>query len=173
VIAFAAGITALVLMLAETWLSRSNERRLRARGAVEPSGDVYALMAVAYPASFVAMVVEGVLGGPPGPTVVWTGIATFVAAKVIKYWAIGSLGPMWTFRVLVLTGAPLVTTGPYAWVRHPNYVGVVGELLGIALITGAWVTGPLAIAGFGYLLYRRIEVEDRALGRDQPARRGV
>ena len=168
-------VTAVVfaIMLAETALSRANERRLRASGAVEPAGDVYRAMAIAYPASFLAMGVEGALAGPAPAGVWWTGIAVFVAAKAIKYWAIASLGPRWTFRVLVLAGAPLVTRGPYAWLRHPNYVGVVGELLGVALIAGAVVTGALSTLGFLWLLRRRIVVEDRALGRDQKVRGGV
>jgi len=65
--------------------------------------------------------------------------------------------------VLVLPGVPLVTGGPYRFVRHPNYVGVVGELLGMALVTGARVTGPLGIVFFSWLLFRRIRAEDRAL----------
>jgi methyltransferase len=151
------------LMLAESWRSRSNERALRTRGALEPPDDVYRTMAWAYPASFVAMGLEGVLLGPAPAIVVAAGGAIFAAGKAIKYWAIASLGPRWTFRVLVLPGAPLVTRGPYAWLRHPNYVGVVGELLGAALLLGAPVSGALSTVGFGYLLRRRIAVENRAL----------
>jgi methyltransferase len=162
-----------VLMLAELWLSRSNERTLRAHGAFEAKDDVYATMAWAYPVSFVAMGLEGALVGPGSDVVFAGGVAIFVVAKAIKYWAIVSLGPRWTFRVLVVPGAPLVTHGPYAWVRHPNYVGVIGELIGVALLVSAPVTGFLTTAGFALLLRHRIAIEDRALGRDQPDQRGV
>ena len=74
-----------------------------------------------------------------------------------------SLGVRWTFRVLILPGAPLVTHGPYAIWRHPNYVAVVGEFLAMALMTGARVSGPLTTLFFGWLMWRRIQVEDRAL----------
>jgi methyltransferase len=162
-----------VLMLVELRLSRSNERSLRAQGAFEPRDDVYSVMAWAYPASFIAMGLEGVIVGPLPNVVFTTGVVVFVAAKAIKYWAIASLGPRWTFRVLVVRAAPLVTRGPYAWLRHPNYVGVIGELVGVALLVGAPVTGLVTSAGFIYLLRRRIVVENRALGRDQPVQRGV
>ncbi len=153
------------VMLAELRLSQSNERALLARGAVEPAGDVYPTMAWTYPVSFLAMGFEGALFGPlPGWTTV-IGMVVFGAAKAIKYWAIASLGPRWTFRVLVIPGAPLVTRGPYSWCRHPNYVGVMGELLGAALLVGAAVTGGLTILGFGHVIRRRIAIEDRALGR--------
>lgn len=162
-----------VLMLAELWLSRSNERALRAQGASEPADGVYPTMAWAYPASFLAMGLEGASAGPPSDVVFAAGLAVFVAAKAIKYWAITSLGRRWTFRVLVLPGVPLVTRGPYAWLRHPNYVGVLGELIGVALLVYAPVTGLIATAGFALLLRHRIAIEDRALGRDQPDQRGV
>jgi methyltransferase len=160
-------------MLAELQRSRANERALRARGAVEPRGDVYALMAWAYPVSFAAILAEGASRGLPPTPVLAAGALLFVAGKAIKYWAISTLGPRWTFRVLVTPGAPLVTGGPYAWLRHPNYIGVMGELLGVALLAGAPVSGALAVAGFAWLLRRRISVEDRALGRDQHAPGGV
>jgi isoprenylcysteine carboxyl methyltransferase (ICMT) family protein YpbQ len=48
--------------------------------------------------------------------------------------------------------------------RHPNYVGVIGELLGMAMMMGARLTGPLALLAFGELLRRRIAAEERALG---------
>ncbi|MGH9349591.1 MAG: isoprenylcysteine carboxylmethyltransferase family protein [Vicinamibacterales bacterium] len=156
-----------VLMLAEARLSRVNERSLRALGASEPHDDVYPVMQWAYPLCFVAMGIEGALAGPaPGWRVV-AGAAVFAAGKTIKYWAMALLGARWTFRVLVIPGAPLVTRGPYAWMRHPNYAGVMGEILGVALMVGANVTGGLSTVGFGVLLHRRIAVEERALGQER------
>jgi methyltransferase len=162
-----------VSMLIESHVSRSNERALRARGAVEPADDVYSAMAWTYPVSFLAMAAEGAVRGGPSLMVFGVGALVFGLGKGIKYWAIASLGPRWTFRVLVTPGAPLVTRGPYAWLRHPNYVGVVGEFVGAALLLGAPLTGTAATLGFAVLIRRRIVIEDRALGRDQPATKGV
>lgn len=164
-IAALASAAALLVMAGEAVLSAHNERVLRERGAVEPSGDVYATMRWSYPASFVAMAIEGGLAGPATPDALVLGLAIFGLSKALKIWAISTLGLRWTFRVLVLPGAPLVTRGPYAIVRHPNYIAVLGELVGMALIVWAPVTGVLAMAGFGTLMHRRIAVEDRALGR--------
>lgn len=155
----------LFLMLIEARLSSLNERTLRARGAVEPSGDVYQTMQWAYPACFVAMAVEGASFGATAGARTVAGAALFVAAKALKFWAIASLGTRWTFRVLVLPGVPLVTRGPYGWLRHPNYVAVVGELLSVAVVVGAPVTGVLSVLGFGALIRRRIRVEEQALRR--------
>jgi methyltransferase len=150
-------------MIVEARLAASNERAQRARGGIEPAGDVYALMRVAYPGAFLAMIAEGAARGGASPAVLAVGVALFAAAKALKWWAILVLGPFWTFRVIVMPGARLVATGPYRYVRHPNYIAVVGELAAAALMTGAVVVGPIAGAGFVLLMLKRIAVEDRAL----------
>lgn len=156
-------------MLAELRRSTTNERRLRADGAIEPADDVYRLMAVAYPLSFAAMAGEGLLrGGASAPPVLWVGVAVYAAGKALKYWAIATLGPRWSFNVLVVPGAPLVRSGPYRWMRHPNYVGLAGEYAGAGLWCGAWIAGPLSAIAFGWLLARRIAVEERALRAARP-----
>src|SRR5258706_2087051 len=122
-------VVALVVMALETLLSRANERKLRAQGAVEPSADaaVYRMMQWAYPGAFIAMGAEGALIGPGVGAWTWIGVALFVLAKALKYWTIATLGHRWSFRVLVLPGVPPIRRGPYAVVRHPNYVAVIGE----------------------------------------------
>jgi methyltransferase len=162
--AIAATLVVLLIMLGELFLSRSNEKQLRTMGAIEPAGDVYRLMAWAYPLTFVAAGIEGALWGPePGATTA-AGAVLFLAGKALKFWAIASLGKRWTFRVLILPNAPLVTRGPYTWLRHPNYVGVIGELAGFALLVGAPIAGMLGVGGFAVLLWRRIAIEEQALG---------
>jgi methyltransferase len=152
-------------MLIEAWRAARNERAQRASGGIEPPGDVYPIMQLAYPGAFLAMIAEGaVRGGAPVPAVT-SGAVLFALAKALKWWAILSLGQAWTFRVIVVPRAPLVGSGPYRFMRHPNYVGVIGELVGVALMTGAWIAGPLTTAGFAGLILRRIQIETRALSR--------
>jgi methyltransferase len=110
------------------------------------------------------MLIEGAWRGAPPPAAVFAGAAAFAAGKALKWWAILTLGRFWTFRVIVVPGTTAVAAGPYRYLRHPNYLGVIGELAGAALMTGAIVTGPLATASFGALIARRVAVENRALG---------
>jgi methyltransferase len=163
----ALGLLAAVLaaMAGEAVLSAHNATILRARGAVEPPDDVYRVMQWAYPGGFVAMAVEGAMLGPAPVWALAGGLTLFGVAKVLKAWAIAVLGWRWTYRVLVPPSAPLVATGPFRYVNHPNYLAVGGEILGAALLVWAPVTGAAFLAGFGVLLRRRIAVEDRALGR--------
>lgn len=150
-------------MVVEARRAAANERAQRARGGLEPPGDVYGLMQIAYPVSFLAMLAEGAWrGGAPAPLLA-VGTLVFAAAKALKWWAILTLGPFWTFRVIVIPGTTRVVSGPYRFVPHPNYVAVVGEFVGIALTAGARVSGPAALLVFAALLVKRIAVEDRAL----------
>ena len=152
-----------VPMLVEARRSSRNERTQRARGGIEPPGDVYNIMRVCYPAAFLIMSLEGWVRGVPPRLLLASGFALFLASKTLKWWAIGSLGPFWTFRVIVVPRSTLVTGGPYRYIRHPNYVAVVGEFVAVALMTGALITGPLVLIAFGLLMMKRIAVEHAAL----------
>ncbi len=164
-------VTALAFgfMAAELRLSRANERRLAAEGAIRPAGDVYASMAILYPACFLAMGVEGgwraygSAAATGGPSWLASGVVLFLASKGLKYWAIGSLGHRWSFRVWILPGKPLVSSGPYRYVTHPNYIAIVGELAGMAMMVEAPVTGTAAVVVFGVMLLLRIRFENRVL----------
>jgi methyltransferase len=158
-------LAALLIMGGEAVLSSFNERQLRARGAIEPEGDVIGLMRWLYPGVFIAMGVEGALTGPAPPNVLMGGLALFGVAKALKVWAISSLGPRWSYRVLVVPGEPLVTSGPYRFISHPNYLAVAGEIVSVAAIVWAPITGVLAAIGFGWLMILRMRIENRALGR--------
>ncbi len=169
----AIGLLIFIPMLGEARRAARNERAQRARGGIEPEGDVYSIMRIAYPAAFLAMLADGAWRGVPSPAIMAGGLAVFVAGKLLKWWAILALGPAWTFRVIVVTGASRVTHGPYRLLDHPNYLGVAGELAGTAVMTGALVAGPVATVGFGLLILRRLAVERRALDAILPRERRI
>ena len=152
-----------VLMVIEWRVSVRNERALRARGAREPPDDVHRWMRLAYPGGFMAMAGEGIVRGAAADMQLLAGGVVFLAAKTLKYWSIASLGPYWSFRVLVVPGAPLVQHGPYRFARHPNYIAVIGELVGAALLFDAPAAGTIATLLFAELIRRRVAVEERAL----------
>ena len=166
-------------MLAETRISLRHERELRARGAIEPACDPYLAIAVTYALAFAMMIGEGLyraaridaaVAPADGPSWFASGLVLFVAGKTLKYWAIQALGPRWSFRILVVPGAPLVTSGPYRYVAHPNYIGIAGELAGTAMMMKAVATGPIGIVLFGLALWKRIRCEEQALAEAAPPR---
>ena len=90
-------------------------------------------------------------------------LALALAAQSLRYWAIASLGPRWNVRVIVVPGLPVVTRGPYRWLRHPNYLAVLIEGFAVPLIHGAWLTALVFSAANATLLVVRIRCEERAL----------
>ena len=90
-------------------------------------------------------------------------IAAVMAAQALRWWCIVTLGPHWSTRVLVVPGLPLVNRGPYARMRHPNYVAVVVEGIALPLVHTAWVTAVVFTVVNAAVLGVRIRVENRAL----------
>jgi methyltransferase len=150
--------------LAELRLARRHERRARDEGAIEHGARHYPAFFVLHTAWLLGWIVEGWLRGPAlAPAWPWW-LAAFALAEGLRYWAIVTLGWRWNTRILVVPGRPLVASGPYRLMRHPNYVAVALELLSVPLIFGAWMTATLAtIANAALLLCVRIPAESRAL----------
>jgi methyltransferase len=142
----------------ELVLARSNTQRLLAQGAVELSPQHYPLIVAVHTAWLI--VLWGL--GRHQPVNVLA-LSLYLLLQVLRCWVLWTLGPRWTTRIIVLPGAPLVSTGPYRFLSHPNYAVVVGE---IALLPLA-LHLPLAALIFTLLnamvLTLRIRAENRAL----------
>lgn len=156
-------VLALAPMILEARLAARNERRLRDAGAVEPRDDVYRVMQVAYPIAFLAMIGEAWLRDVKTGAAFSVGAVIFAIGKALKYWAIATLDSRWTFRVLVPPQSHRIVRGPYRFVRHPNYIGVAGELAGMALMAQAPFAGVIGTVAFLSLVFMRIRIEERAL----------
>ncbi|HSK10093.1 MAG TPA: isoprenylcysteine carboxylmethyltransferase family protein [Vicinamibacterales bacterium] len=150
--------------LLELLISARNERRARARGAVEAGRGHYPAM-VALHASFLAACPLEVwaLHRPWRPALGVPMVAVLLAAGATRYWVIHALRGRWTTRVLYVPGDPLVTAGPYRWLRHPNYVAIVAEMAALPLVHGAWLTAAVFSAANALVLRRRIAAEERLI----------
>lgn len=151
--------------LVELWLSNRNAAWAFARGGREVGQGHYRVMTVFHTAFLAACALEPVVFArgfvaPWG----WVALAAALGAQALRYWAISTLGPRWNTRVVVLPEAEPVTGGPYRFVRHPNYVAVVVELLALPLIHGGVLTALVFTVGNALLLRVRIRVEEEALG---------
>jgi methyltransferase len=152
-----------VQRLLELRHSRRNERRLRARGAVERGASHYPVVVATHTLWLVSTLVEGLLRGPEFPAWWPVPLAAFLLVQPLRYWAILSLGENWNTRVLVVPDGKLVRSGPYRYFPHPNYIVVAVEILTFPLIFGAWITAILFSILNAALLYTRIRTENRAL----------
>ena len=149
----------------EMLLSLRNARRAFARGGVEAeSRRFYLLLVVVHVLILAAGPLEVVLFARPfvPPLAI---VATWIVCltMALRYWAIFTLGERWNTRVIVIPGLPPVASGPYRFVRHPNYVAVTIEVFALPLIHTAWATALLATIANALILAARIRHEERAL----------
>jgi methyltransferase len=150
--------------LLELWISKRHARAAFARGGVEYGTRHFRVMTVMHAVFLPACALEVLLLGRPfTPWLGWLALAATVAAQALRYWAITSLGQRWNVRVIVVDGEPAIRRGPYRFLRHPNYVAVVVELLALPLVHGAYLTAIAFSLANAALLAVRIRVEERAL----------
>jgi len=148
----------------ELLLSARHGRRLRARGAVEAGQGHYppmVLFHLAFLAALLALAGRGP-GPPPGLALLALGLA--LLAQALRWWAILTLGERWSTRILVLPGAPPVRSGPYRYLRHPNYLAVAVEMLALPLALGSPLLALLFSLSNAALLAVRVRAEEFALG---------
>ena len=92
----------------------------------------------------------------------WVGVVLFAAGVSVQAWSTITLGKWFSPRIAIQTEHELIQTGPYAFVRHPFYTGLLACLVGLPAVFGFWIGLPFAALAFGVVLYR-VSVEERLL----------
>lgn len=148
----------------ELTVSRRHLAWARERGGKEFGGGHFKFMTLLHTVFFVSCAGEVLLFERPFlPELGVPMFALVVAAQALRYWAVFSLGPYWNVRVVVVPGARPVTSGPYRYLRHPNYLAVIVEGFAIPLLHSAWVTAAVFSLLNAVLLRARIRCEEQAL----------
>jgi methyltransferase len=160
-------ILALVTLqrLAELLIARRNTAALLARGAHEVARGHYPLI-VAVHAGWLATL----WWLAPGKPVSMPLLGLLVLLQLGRLWVLATLGRRWTTRIIVLPGEQLVAAGPFRFVRHPNYLVVIGEIAVLPLAFGLWKVALLFSLLNAAVLAIRIRAEEQALaGAAHPA----
>jgi methyltransferase len=135
-----------------------NTQRLRAAGGIEFGGLHYPAMMLVHAGWLAGLWVLG-YDRPVIPAY----LIGFLILQIGRYWVLATLGRRWTTRVIVVPGAPLVESGPYRLMRHPNYAIVAGELVLVPLALDLPIYSLVFLALYAGAAYLRIQVENSAL----------
>lgn len=160
-------ILALVVVqrLAELALASRNTGRLLGRGGREVGRDHYPLFILLHASWLAAIALTTPLTREPS----WPLVGAFVVLQLLRVWVIATLGPYWTTRVITLDDAPIVRSGPYRFVRHPNYWVVSAEIAVLPLAFNDWAIAFVWSILNALLLWHRIRIETAALAQRVPA----
>jgi methyltransferase len=150
--------------LGELVLARHNTRKLRARGAIEVGAGHYPVIVSVHAAWLIALWVWG-----RDESVNFVALALFIALQGLRVWIIATLGARWTMRIIVLPGEPLVASGPYRYLSHPNYAVVAAEIVTLPLALHLPVLALVFTGLNAAVLAIRLRAETRALSANASA----
>jgi isoprenylcysteine carboxyl methyltransferase (ICMT) family protein YpbQ len=146
--------------LGELWLARRNTRRLLAKGASEVAGEHYPLIVLLHGLWLVGL---WMLAWDEQVSLAW--LSVFALLQILRFWTLATLGRRWTTRIIVFPGEQLVSAGPYRFLRHPNYVVVIGEIAVLPLCFGMPLYALVFSVANVIVLTIRIKAENAALRR--------
>ncbi len=153
-------ILALVTLqrLGELVISRHNTRRLLAQGAVEVAPGHYPFVVMIHAVWLTALWIWG-----RDQDVNLVALSIFILLQALRLWVLATLGSRWTTRIIVLPNAPMVTSGPYRYLSHPNYAIVVAEIAILPLAFHLVLIASVFTVLNALVLVIRIRAESRAL----------
>ena len=154
----------IVERILELTISTRNARRAFARGAIEYGQRHFPAMVAMHTLFIASCAIESLfVVRAISPIISTLALVAALIAQILRYAAVIALGERWNTRIIVTPGAPLVTRGPYRWMRHPNYLAVVIEIAAVPLIRGCWMTALTFSIANALMLSIRIPAEERAL----------
>ena len=165
VIAFLALLVVVAaLRIVELRISRRHQAGMVARGAAKVPEPRFRWMVMLHTAVLVGAALEVLfLHRPFIPILAAIMFALFLAANVVRWWVIRTLGEHWNVQVMDSTRLGVITSGPFRFVRHPNYAAVFVEMLALPLIHTAWITAVAGTIGHVIVLSQRLSTEERVL----------
>lgn len=151
----------ILLRLGELVLARRNEKWLLRHGAVEYGQKHYRYIVALHVLFFVSLITEYVFTSTGYYSIPL--MVLYFLLLAFKAWVIFSLGKFWNTKIFHISGYPLVKKGPYKFLKHPNYIVVIGEIALIPLIFHLYITSIVFSILNGVMLYVRIREENKVL----------
>jgi methyltransferase len=152
------------LRLAELRISRRHQQLLLARGAAKVDEPRFRWMVLLHTTVLLGAALEVVfLKRAFFPALAAAMLAVFLTANAVRWWVIRTLGDHWNVQVMDSTRLGVVTSGPFRFVRHPNYAAVFAEMLALPMIHTAWITALAGSLAHAAVLAQRLSTEERVL----------
>src|SRR6202166_336083 len=155
------------LRFVELHISRRHQQEMIARGASKVDEPRFRWMVVLHTGVLAGAAAEVVfLKRPFIPILAAVCFPLFLAANAVRWWVIRTLGEHWNVQVMNSTGLGVITSGPFRYVRHPNYAAVFTEMLVLPLIHTAWITALAGSIAHVVVLSQRLATEEKVLFSD-------
>ena len=165
VIAFLGLLVAVgALRLLELRISSKHQQQMISRGAAKIKEPNFRWMVALHTAVLIAAGLEVIfLKRPFIPVLAAVMFALFLVANGVRWWVISTLGQHWNVQVMDSTRLGVINSGPFRFVRHPNYAAVFTEMFALPLIHTAWLTALIGSVLDIVVLWRRLSTEERVL----------
>ncbi|MGE5700301.1 MAG: isoprenylcysteine carboxyl methyltransferase family protein [Deltaproteobacteria bacterium] len=149
--------------LFELIVSRRNRRVLEALGGRELYPESFRRVAALHGLFFAALLAESYPWRVPLDALTIVCLAVLFILSAVRYWCMASLGKHWNVRIVVVPGGQAKRSGPYRYVRHPNYLAVALEFLFLPILMRAPATMAVFFLANIAVLRQRIRLEEKAL----------
>lgn len=156
-------IFVIIQRLIELMIAKSNEKWLKKRGGIETGREHYKWFVIVHLFFFISILTEVFIKQKPIIHINYFLLSIFFISQFGRVWCIYSLGRFWNTKIIILPGESKITSGPYKYIKHPNYIIVGIELVVIPLLFGAYMTAIIFPVLHMLLLRKRIPIENRAL----------
>lgn len=159
--------------LLELIIARKNEGWMLRQGGIERGADHYKWFVTIHTLFFICMIAECLVRNNSVQSINYFLFSIFIFTQLMRIWCIATLGKFWNTKVIILPSASLKTSGPYNYVKHPNYIIVGIELFVIPLLIGAPFTAVIFPLLHIFILIKwRLPIENKALSDVQTIKKG-
>lgn len=152
--------------LAELGIAKKNEKWMKANGGFEVGKEHYKYIVLVHVLFFLSLIFEVSYFNKAVSSLWIVYVLFFTLAQGLRVWSLLSLGKFWNTKIIIMPNVNIISSGPYKFIRHPNYLVVVIELLVLPLIFNAYFTAIIFTLLNMVVLSIRIPIEENALIRE-------
>jgi methyltransferase len=150
--------------LVELVISRRNQRKLEKQGVRKIHEPLFRFLVLLHGTILVCAGLEVLLlHRPLIPALAISMGIVFLFSNALRWWVIWAMAGCWSVEIMDSARVAVVASGPYRWVRHPNYAGVILEVFSLPMMHTAWITAIFGTLGYVGILSQRLKLENGAL----------